>query len=771
MSVAGVNFSGLATGIDSDSIIQATLKVERAPEAIWKNQITNYKTQQAAYNAVSAQLLTFQIASQAVDGLRSFDLVTATSSATDVATVTAATGAQPGSHTIDVTHLAKAEKIAATAQPSATSPLGFTGQIVINGKAVNVAAGDSLQVLAGNINSAGSGVSASIISPSPNQFILTLASKNSGVQGKLSLSDSSGGAFLSGTLGLFGAGTSVRHVLNGTDAGSDLFADSATSVATLEGLTAIPPAQGTVSITSGGTTKSVLVDLSKSLGGIAADVNAAFGSAVATIATVTDPISGASRQQLQLSGVSGAGSLVDDNNVLANLGLVQRDYGATTQLQAGQDATFKIDGITGSRPTNSLTDVISGVTISLLKEGTVATPATSTLDVGSDTATIKSNITAFVKSFNATIDLIAKYSVYDPTTGKTGALFGDSTTENILDSLVTKVTGQVAGLPSKLSVISQVGITLDQTNQLNINDAALSTALSNDLQGVGKLFRAAGQPTDAAVQFVSGSGDTRPSGGTGYAVVISQPAKQAVVTAGAALLGALGQDETLSFTGNLFGTLPSATGGYQINLRAGSSLNDIVSQINADGKLGPIVSASNVGNKLTLTSKSYGAFADLAIISTIGGATANSTGIGTTLIDAKGLDVAGTINGEPAAGAGQFLTGFQSGGSGLPKGRALGLQIRITATTAGSYGSITYTSGVGDAIKNFIATQTDGFTGALTTGVKGFQSAIDDTQSNIDGLEDRLKAVESGLRSQYASLESTVSQIKSTSASIGQIGR
>ena len=336
---------------------------------------------------------------------------------------------------------------------------------------------------------------------------------------------------------------------------------------------------------------------------------------------------------------------------------------------------------------------------------------------------------------------------------------------------MTKVTGQVAGLPSKLSVISQVGITLDQTNQLNINDAALSTALSNDLQGVGKLFRAAGQPTDAAVQFVSGSGDTRPSGGTGYAVVISQPAKQAVVTAGAALLGALGQDETLSFTGNLFGTLPSATGGYQINLRAGSSLNDIVSQINADGKLGPIVSASNVGNKLTLTSKSYGAFADLAIISTIGGATANSTGIGTTLIDAKGLDVAGTINGEPAAGAGQFLTGFQSGGSGLPKGRALGLQIRITATTAGSYGSITYTSGVGDAIKNFIATQTDGFTGALTTGVKGFQSAIDDTQSNIDGLEDRLKAVESGLRSQYASLESTVSQIKSTSASIGQIGR
>ena len=89
MSVSGVNFSGLATGIDSDSIIQATLKAERAPEQIWKNNISNLQSQQTAYNSVSAQLLALQATSQSVDGLRSFDLVAATSSATDVATVSA----------------------------------------------------------------------------------------------------------------------------------------------------------------------------------------------------------------------------------------------------------------------------------------------------------------------------------------------------------------------------------------------------------------------------------------------------------------------------------------------------------------------------------------------------------------------------------------------------------------------------------------------------------------------------------------------------------
>ena len=769
MSVSGVNFSGLATGIDSDSIIQATLKAERAPEGIWQTNITNLQSRQTAYNSVSAQLLGLQASAQSVDGLRSFNLVTATSSATDVATVTAQTGAQTGSHTISVSHLAAAQKLATTAQPSQTAPLGFTGQIVINGKAISVAANDSLQVLAGNINSAQSGVSASIISPSPNQYILTLASTNTGLQNQISLSDTSGGSFLGSTLGLFGSGSSLRHVVNGTGAGSDLFADSATSVATLEGLTAIPPATGTVSITSGGTTKSVLIDLSKSLSGIASDVNAAFGSSVATVATVTDPVSGSSRQQLQLGGVSGAGSLVDSNNVLANLGLVQANYGASTQLQAAQDATFTIDGLSASRATNTLTDVISGVTISLLRDGATGTAATTTLDVSTDTATIKSNIASFVKAFNDTIDLVGSYSTFDPSTGKTGVLFGDSTAAAVVDSLTSQVTGQVTGLPSSLSAISQVGISLDQTNHLSIDDAALSAALSSNLAGVAKLFQSAGTPTDPAVQFVSSTGDTKPTS-SGYSVNITQPAQQATVTAGSALAGTLAQNETLTFTGALLGTVAGASGGYQVTLNQGSSLADIISQINADSKLKSVLTASNVGGKLTLQSKAFGSTAELAVVSSVSTGTANSSGIGDTLIDQKGLDVAGTINGEAATGTGQFLTGSQAGGGGAAKGQALGLQLRITATTAGSYGTISFTSGAADQIKNYVNTQTDGFTGALTTGVQGFQSAIDDNQSSIDDLEARLKDVEAGLRQQYASLEATVSQIKSTSSSLLQIG-
>src|SRR5205085_2587060 len=118
---------------------------------------------------------------------------------------------------------------------------------------------------------------------------------------------------------------------------------------------------------------------------IASNINAAFGKTYANVVTVTDPISGASKQQLQISGVSGPGQIVDDNNVAANLGLIQRNYGSGRELTAAQDAHFTLDGLAASRATNAFSDAISGVTINLLKD-----TGTTTINVSQDTSSIKS---------------------------------------------------------------------------------------------------------------------------------------------------------------------------------------------------------------------------------------------------------------------------------------------------------------------------------------------------------------------------------------------
>ncbi len=771
MSLSAINFAGLGTGIDTNSIIKQLISIDRRPQDLLKTQVTRLQAQQTAFSSVSAQLLGLQSAASNIDGLRSFDLVTTSSSDSTVATATAKTGAQVGTHSIVVNNLATAQRVSSSMQTSQTAPLGFAGQILINGKAINVQSSDSLQTLAQNINAAQPGAGASIISPTSGQYYLTLASNSTGLQGALRVADTGSGNLFGGPLALFTAdgAAALGHAVDATMAGSDLFADSATSVGTLLGITA--PAAGSVTLTAnvGGTPTSisVTIDLNKSLSGIASDINTAFGStSVATVATVTDPTSGAVRQQLQLSGVSDASGMTDANNVLADLGITKRTLAAGRELIAATDAKFTIDNLSATRSSNTFSDAITGVTISLLKDG----GATTNLGVASDTTTIKANISAFVKSFNDTVDMVANYSSFDPSTGTTGVLFGDATTSTIIDSLVSHSTDVVSGLPTNMSLLSQIGITLDQGSHLVIDDTALSSALSNNLKNVARIFRANGEPSNSAIQFVNGTADTRPSGASGYSVQVTAPAIQASVTAPQTMIGNLTQDEAITFGGSAFGTQStSPLRGYQLTLHAGSSLDDIISQINGDSKLGPILSASKSGNSLTVTSKQYGSASELAIVSALLSGTPGSSGIGSAILNQHGTDVAGTINGEPATGVGQFLTGSMRGATTLGNGRALGLQLRVTATSAGNYGTITYSSGVADLARNFLNTQTDPYTGTLTTTANGIGDMIKDLQSQIAEMDTTLSHEQDRLKAQFAAMEGSVANLKSASAGLASL--
>ncbi len=761
-----INFSGLSSGIDTGTIIDQLISVGRQPENSIKIQQQYLQQRQAAYNTVSAKLLGLQAAAFPLDALRAFNVVNATSSAPTVATVSAQTGAQTGTHAINVTSLAQAQVISSGVQSTQTGPLNQHGQILINGKAINYQDADSLQSIASSINSAQAGVTASIITPTTGQYYLTLGSNNSGVQGKISASDVGNGTLLSGGLGIYANTSSFAHPISANVVGSALFTDSATSIGTLQGQTA--PAVGNVSLTIGGTARNVSIDLSQSLSQIAQTINN-VSAGTATVATVTDPITNATKQQLQLTGVT---AYTDSNNVLANLGITQNNLNnSTTELTQGTDAAFTIDNIQASRPTNSFTDAISGVTINLVAAG-----ATS-LNVASDTASIKTNIQSFVKAYNDVLDTIDSNSQYDSGTGKTGPLFGDALTQNVYNDLVSNANGVITGLPSNLSLLSQIGITTDTSDHLQINDATLSQQLATNLSGVAKLFQSSGVSSDPNVQFVSATQDTVPSPAAGYKVHVFTPASQAVYQSASIQSQPLATDETLTFGGPLFNTVVgSPLQGRSLQLRAGATAADIVSQINGDPIIGAQISASlvppgggNPGGQLRLISKQYGSLADFAVVSSASIGT-DTSGVGTLFQERKGVDVVGTINGETSTGVGQFLTGSQNGGTPGSKGQALGLQLRVAATAPGDYGATTFTSGVADIIKNYITGQTDGYTGALTQAVTSLKTNIDDYQSNIDGIEASLKAEQAFLKAQFTAMEVAVAQLKSSSAGLATLG-
>jgi len=747
MSLSGINFSGLGSGIDTESIIQQLLKLQQRPITVLQQRQQQIQAQQTGINQVSAILAGFQAAAAALDNLTSFSLVKGSSADTTIATVTAESGAQAGSHTLQVTQLAQAHRLGSAALSSQDDALGVSGQVVINGKAINVSATDSLQTIASNINSAKVGVNASIVSTTTDSYTLVLTSANTGTANTISLSDTAGGAILQTTLGLIGAGTSIRSpITNG--AASNLFSDSSTSVGTLLGLTA--PQSGTIQING----TNVAIDFATdSLSAIATKINnAGITGVTASIVTATDPVSGASKQRLQITG-SSTPTFTDANNIMTNLGILQNT--PTQQLTAAKDATFVLDGLNITRSSNTVTDVLSGVTIKLLKD---ADSPTTQIDITSDIDTIKQNIQTFVNQYNQLVRTVNNLASYDSETKVTGPLFGDVTVQNVVNSVTAVLTGSIQGLTGSKTLLSQIGITLDSTGILNVNEADLTAALESNLSEVARIFQAAGVATDSSIAFISSTEKTKASTSAGYAVEITQLATQAGLTAGTAHTADDNPDvEVLTFTGTQFGA-----SGYTINLNANSTLDGIISQINADKTLSNVVKASRSGNQLVLTARQYGSDYNFTVVSSQAAA-ANNSGIGNTPVSATGLDVAGTINGEAATGKGQFLTGNEGNST------TEGLQIRVTSTTIGSKGTLTFTKGVADQIKFLAQDATDFIDGSLTLYSKALGEQVTDIQEQITRLQEQIKDEEVRLRTQFAAMEAAVTRIRSSASGLSQL--
>jgi flagellar hook-associated protein 2 len=119
--------------------------------------------------------------------------------------------------------------------------------------------------------------------------------------------------------------------------------------------------------------------------------------------------------------------------------------------------------------------------------------------------------------------------------------------------------------------------------------------------------------------------------------------------------------------------------------------------------------------------------------------------------------VAGTINGEPATGQGQFLTG----NSGNPN--TAGLQIRVMATTPGTYGAVVFTRGVADQVRQYAKSVTDIVSGDLTIATNTLQDQIKALDEQMQAIREEVSRREQMLRQQFARLERALSQMQSQS--------
>lgn len=512
-------------------------------------------------------------------------------------------------------------------------------------------------------------------------------------------------------------------------------------------------ATGTLTIQVGtGAATSVTIDSSNnSLTGIKDAINNA-GSDV-TAAIIND---GTGYKLLLTSNNMGASNTIKvtvtgdsvgtdtDTSGLSNLLYDPAGTQNMTEIQTAQSATMKMGTLTITKDSNTVTDVIPGVTLNLLK-AQVGTPVS--LTVSNDTSAVSTNVNKFVSEFNKLAKTIKDIK---------GQLGADTIIRQVESQIRSIMGNTIPGLSSGLNSLSQVGISTQKDGTLTVDTATLNTAISNNFNDIVKLFAKVGTATDANISMSSST--TATVAGT-YAINITQAATKGNIVGGAAV-GSLvidaGVNDALNLSiDGIAGSITIAAGTYATGDALASEIQSKINGVSAFSSAGIIASVSydSGTGKLTITSNDYGS---TSTVDTISGNAAANLGLDTG-VSTNGVDVAGTIGGLAATGSGQRLTG--SSGTDVE-----GLALNILGSAIGDRGTITYSIGTAEAIYNKMTSWLDTTDGVITTKTDSINASVKSIDASIDREELRLEQTEKRLMAQFIALQSALDKMQGISS-------
>ncbi len=443
-----------------------------------QTEINTNQTQIAAYQNMQSLLQALQTAAsnlttESLEGTNVFQSRAAnlssnsSTAAASILSASVADGTNTGNHTVTVNSLAQAEAdtsatLALTSSAAISTLTGstFDGSITIaeSGKtspaAVTISSTMTLSQVAAAINgaTATNGVTASVVSVDSSHQVLVLAGQDS------------------------------NQPLSFTDSNSILQALGVTS-STLTGSVAVSDPTAALGLTAGGFTVNagsdapvtVTVTPTTTLNDIISQFPSG-GSISASIDSTTKKlvITDANNNPISFSGVTG--------NALTALGLPVS--GAAKQVTAPQALTLTVDGVAGiTRDTNTVSDVLSGVTLNL----TQADPSTTvSIGIAPNANTAATAIQSFVTAYNSWESFVSTNEATDSSgaAAASAVLFGDSSLREASLQVDSAVNQEING-----TSLGALGISLNSANQMVIDATTLDGALNDNFDTVANLFQ------------------------------------------------------------------------------------------------------------------------------------------------------------------------------------------------------------------------------------------------------------------------------------------
>ena len=348
-----------------------------------------------------------------------------------------------------------------------------------------------------------------------------------------------------------------------------------------------------------------------------------------------------------------------------------------TQTVVGEDAVLTVDGITVTRSSNTIDEVIEGVTLSVnaLNPG-----APVTLSVARDNGAIADQMGQFVDAYNELRTLTDELTAFDDESGFGALLMGDSAIRGLRRQLSTLLTNNVSGISSNsLRSLVDLGLTTDQNNNflLRLDSGSLSSALNASPEDVRALLADQRRASDDLVRLNTFSRET--VAGT-YDVDVERVASRGRLQGLSGISGNL----TIDADNDLLRLTVDGVASADVLLEQGTYTEselaiELQNQINGDATLRAAGVSVEVAydadeQRFDIRSNAFGAGSSV-VVNALDTATETTLGLSADSGQSvRGEDIAGFINGVRALGSGQFLTlpgGPQAASGGVYEGDAV----------------------------------------------------------------------------------------------------
>jgi len=458
----------------------------------------------------------------------------------------------------------------------------------------------------------------------------------------------------------------------------------------------------------------------------------------------------------------------DDGNDSDTSGLSSLTYSGDvknmTRTSVAQDAKIIMDGIDITSPTNSIANVIEGVTLQV--GGKTAVGSTVSLNITSDTSTVEEQINAFVENYNTTISQMNTLSAYGSDSESNGILSGDSTVRGIKSQMRSLLNTSIPHLDGAVRSFADLGILTNSDGTISLDEDTLSSVMASDMASIADFFTASGGASDSFIDYESKSSATVP--GT-YDIEVTKLATQGQLTGS----GSYSVPFTIDSTNDTFKMRLDGILSDDIVLasKTYSSIEEFTkelqSKINSDANfVSNSVNASIIEDAGTLSifSNNYGTSSEVAITE-IEDSSFFSSYLGLSVAGGtNGTNVEGLIDGNIAKGDGQSLLS--------EKGDSKGIKVSVTGGELGSRGTVSYSQGVSsmldDMLDGIIDSNVSSSDGDVETSGTTIDSKLDSLYKKITSLEEqeetlnyRMDNLETRLYTQFNAMDIAVSNLNS----------